>query len=235
MARNPAMIWDGLANRENLAALVRTASSPHPYQRELKGLIDDLYVEPSTIIEAGSYTGVTSFLLDDRFAKTVFDANPAALELSERLFRYHGKSATFVTGDMFRMPFPDRSFDIVFNCCVFEHFLFADRVAALREYGRILKPSGNIIIAYPNYFSLPYRIGSYLSGKQRPTSQERGLITLRSEIKDAGLRFRESRLLDYITPLQMVRRVEILGRPLKYLFKWIGFQGYLRVVIVRKP
>jgi SAM-dependent methyltransferase len=225
-------IWESLVCREDLTSLSKAVRNPCRFQVELKHLIDALYREQAKIIEVGCFTGITSLLLDDRFDKTLFDLNRPALELSEELFRHFGKAGRFVAGDMFSMPFPEDSFDIVFNSGVLEHFDHQERVAALREYGRILKPGGSLIVAFPNHYSAPYRIGyRYLNfTRQWPYPPEFKLKDLRDELNQAGLQFDGRRTLDDATPLHYARRVGILGLPLKYLFKMIGFEGYLTVI-----
>jgi ubiquinone/menaquinone biosynthesis C-methylase UbiE len=229
-------IWEGLACREDLTSLTRAVLHPCEFQVGLKHLIDSLYREHSKVIEVGCFTGITSLLIDDRFDKTLLDLNEPALELSEELFRHFRKKGTFIAGDMFRLPFTDDSFDVVFNSGVLEHFDYNERVAALKECGRILKPAGTMIVAFPNHYSVPYSIGyRYLNFvKQWPYPQEFKLYDVRKEIEEAGLTLIERRVLDNKTPQDYARRVRLFGLPLKYLFRIIGFEGYLTTIIARK-
>lgn len=54
-------------------------------------------------------------------------------------------------GDLFEMPFPDNSFDIVFNAGVIEHF---DSIKPIKEMIRVAKRGGRIIIFVPAKNSL---------------------------------------------------------------------------------
>jgi len=231
-----SIIWEELACNEDLTSLSKAVMNPCKFQVELKQLIDALHRENSKIIEVGCYTGITSLIIDDRFEKTLLDLNKPALNLSEELFLHLNKKGTFVAGDMFRMPFPDNSFDIVFNSGVLEHFNYEERVAAIKEYGRILKQDGAMIVAFPNHYSLPYRIGyRYLNfAKQWPYPQEFKLYDIQSELNEAGLQMIERRVLDKITPMGYVRRVRWLGLPLKCMFRMFGFEGYLTAIIAKK-
>jgi len=58
----------------------------------------------------------------------------------------------------FNMPFKNETYDIVFNSGVIEHFDKKERSRALKEYSRILRNDGVIIIAFPNHFSVPYSL-----------------------------------------------------------------------------
>jgi SAM-dependent methyltransferase len=51
--------------------------------------------------------------------------------------------ATFVTYDGTKLPFPDRSFDVVYSSQVLEHVV--DPLAQMREIARILSPGGSLI------------------------------------------------------------------------------------------
>jgi len=79
----------------------------------------------------------------------VDDANRAAghLEL---------ENATFHRGDILNMPFPDNTFDVVFNEGVIEHL--PEYEDAFREMVRVAKPGGKIIVGVPNLYCLPHTI-----------------------------------------------------------------------------
>lgn len=49
------------------------------------------------------------------------------------------------TGKAEELPFEDRAFDVV--CCQFALMFFEDRIAALREMRRVLKPGGRLAVA----------------------------------------------------------------------------------------
>jgi SAM-dependent methyltransferase len=64
-----------------------------------------------------------------------------------------------VLGDLLRLPFRDRSFDLILARYVFEHFPWPEK--ALRELRRVLKSGGRLIFHTPNrfhYYALAARI-----------------------------------------------------------------------------
>ncbi len=55
---------------------------------------------------------------------------------------------TFVAGDAFRLPFPPASFDVVVCVRVLHHF--ADPRPAIREFARVLRPGGVLVLESAN-------------------------------------------------------------------------------------
>jgi ubiquinone/menaquinone biosynthesis C-methylase UbiE len=229
-------IWENLTADEDLNSLLRCVQHPYAFQAELKVILDSYCRDGSRILEAGSSTGITSFILDDRFDKTLVDLNAAAIKLSRGLFEYFQKKATFVVGDMFRLSLPDEYFDVVFNSGVLEHFEYQDRVRALTEYGRVLRPEGILLVAFPNHFSKPYKLTyDYLNSKGRwPYPREIALYDMRKELEEAGLRLMERRILDRKTPLAYLAHLGPLRIVLKLLYALTGYEGYLTTVTAEK-
>lgn len=53
----------------------------------------------------------------------------------------------FAVGDMRELPFPDDSYDIIYSIAVFHHLANAeDRLKALSEIRRVLKPGGKVVM-----------------------------------------------------------------------------------------
>jgi ubiquinone/menaquinone biosynthesis C-methylase UbiE len=58
----------------------------------------------------------------------------------------HRGNVTFVLGDVHALPFPDKDFDKVIALALLPHL--DDKAAALKEFHRVLKPGGLLIIAH---------------------------------------------------------------------------------------
>jgi dolichol-phosphate mannosyltransferase len=56
---------------------------------------------------------------------------------------------TVEQGDIMNLPYPDGHFDGVYNLGVMEHFSEAEILTALREFHRVLKPNGKVVIFWP--------------------------------------------------------------------------------------
>jgi len=66
----------------------------------------------------------------------------------------------YISGDAARMPFSTASFDAIISNHSLEHFV--DLEGAVREIGRVLKPSGALYIAVPDATTLTDRIYRWL-------------------------------------------------------------------------
>lgn len=86
------------------------------------------------VLDIACGTGVVAREFGTRLAPadiTGLDVNPAMLDVARRL----GPEITWREGDAAALPFPDRSFDLVVSQAAL--MFFPDRVAALREMGRV--------------------------------------------------------------------------------------------------
>jgi ubiquinone/menaquinone biosynthesis C-methylase UbiE len=185
------------------------------YHIDVKKIIEKYNTEQNAkVIEIGCGTGITSLLLNKNFEKTLLDINPEALKLAKLVFEQSGQKADFVLSDMFHMDMKDESFDIVFNSGVIEHFDLNKRVEAIKEYKRILKKNGLMIIAFPNHYNIFYRLAyllfNFLGRWSYP--KEYKLYDLREEI--------EKNNLTLITRI-VTSKTMVLG-------------GYLTVLVIKK-
>ncbi len=87
---------------------------------------------------------------------TGMDFSPTALELGRRRFELDGLSGRFVAGSVTRLPFPDRTFDLVFSHGVIHHV--EDTAGAVREFHRVLKPGGTVLVMLYHRSSFNYYV-----------------------------------------------------------------------------
>ena len=229
-------IWAEHIRKLTPSDIVAEFSKPAVFQIELSNLINNISDRYSSVIEVGCETGITSFLISDKWKRTLLDLNPGAIALAAKAALLLHKEATFVVGDMFAMSFSDESFDLVFNAGVIEHFDKDDRVAALREYSRILKPGGRIIIGYPNHYCPPYRCAYLLLkmiGRWRFPSEYK-IYDLKEEIDACGLVLEQRRTMSKKTIFQWLD----FAIPVKTMFAMLdkirNYEGYLTVLIIAK-
>jgi SAM-dependent methyltransferase len=107
---------------------------------------DTRYPDGSRVLEAGCGVGAQTVTLAENSPGARFislDLSPASLEAARTRVRERGlENVAFQQADLYRLPFPDRSFDHVFVCFVLEHLREPER--ALAQLGAKLKPGGTI-------------------------------------------------------------------------------------------
>jgi 2-polyprenyl-3-methyl-5-hydroxy-6-metoxy-1,4-benzoquinol methylase len=134
------------------------------------------------------------------------------------------------------MPIRDNQFDIVFNADVIEHFNKEDRTKALKEYSRILKDNGVMFIAFPNHYSVPYRIAYIIRKilKRWIYPDEYKMYDLIDKIKSANL-ILKCRVI--LSKKSVMTWLDFMP-PLKWFFQFIDifykFEGYLTVLEIKK-
>ena len=123
-------------------------------------------------------------------------ARPAGIDLSFEVVRQAERLLSdfhpaLAVADVRSLPFPDNSFDLLYSMGTIEHF--EDSAAAVREFFRVLRPSGIAIVGVPNKFDPFLRpllvhlwnaFGAYPYGMERSFTS-RGLRRL---LESAGFR-----------------------------------------------
>lgn len=106
------------------------------------------YAQDKIVLDAGCGSGYGSEMLIKAGAKKVYgvDICPESIEYC----RTHHKQANLVfqVGDLTKIDFPDQTFDLICAFEVIEHI--EDYKRAMREFYRVLKPNGLLIISTPN-------------------------------------------------------------------------------------
>lgn len=96
----------------------------------------------SRVLDVACGIGTTARLIAREFGLDVvgLDASASNVAKAENLLR--GETASFVTEDAARLPFPDDSFDaVVCECAV---STFADQARVVAEFARVLKSGGMV-------------------------------------------------------------------------------------------
>jgi len=144
--------WEAYYERLVAHARAEQFASPdwnHPYLKRLRRLAS--LDSARDTLEFGSGRGSLSLAIKrvrPELNVCCLDYSQGALLFSRSLFRRFKTSAWFVNGNFLRLPFPDRSFDLVHGNTVLEHVL--DTAEALRELTRVLRPGGYLLVTVPN-------------------------------------------------------------------------------------
>jgi ubiquinone/menaquinone biosynthesis C-methylase UbiE len=107
------------------------------------------------LVEAGCGTAETSMLIEKGGGARTLVAVDLIRPVLERC---HPIMDVRICGDIFSLPFQDSSIDGMWNVGVMEHFTHPQIDAILREFHRVLKPGGRVILLWPATFSIPQRI-----------------------------------------------------------------------------
>ena len=118
------------------------ASIQEPLHKPLwEAMLDGALVDSETrFFDAGCGGGGASVLATERGAQVVgLDAAEGLIEI----VRKRMPKGDFRVGDIEHLPFDDQSFDVVFAANSVQYS--EDRIAALRELGRVCSPEGRIV------------------------------------------------------------------------------------------
>jgi len=106
-------------------------------------LLSDLLSDGGFALDVGASRGWSSFHLARHFYTVALDiSNHHHLGLGSVPTNI-GKGITKVLADGAVLPFADNTFSVIFMCSVFHHM--TDKVVALNEWYRVLKPGGRLI------------------------------------------------------------------------------------------
>lgn len=193
-------VWKDSTAAVTVDDIVARYNSPATFQEELAVYLSKLCSSRGyrDVIEAGCETATTSMRLTGELNRHFLDLNDEVLAKVEAACERVGIVGVFISEDMFNMSAPDDSYDLVFNSGVLEHFDQAQRVSILREYARVLRDDGTMVIVVPNHYSFPYRSAYVLKkvllrGFEWPWPPEYRIRDLRDEANAAGLVLSERR------------------------------------------
>jgi dolichol-phosphate mannosyltransferase len=105
----------------------------------------------SSLLHAGCGSGAVDGDLIKKYNITACDFSNTALETYRKI---HGDSAVVVNADLAATEFPDAQYDGIYNLGVMEHFTEQEIDTVLKEFHRILKPNGRIILFWPPEYGL---------------------------------------------------------------------------------
>ena len=193
----------------------------------------------SWVIEAGCGTGQTLALFRDDHETVGLDISRAALRIAQKNCKYP------VEGSIFSMPFPNDTFDLVYNSGVIEHFRDPENVAAIKEMARIVKPSGKVVIIVPNTFCLWYKAGKTLAvllkNFEFGYEEDYSLARLVKAVDRAGLSIEKKFGLQALPPLATNNREIVPIRLRKAISRFDAFlpgkqyYAYTVGIVAKKP
>jgi len=105
------------------------------------------HFKPQTrLLHAGCGSGQVDAEIPKSFRVTALDISPHALEFYKRSVK---AECEVVPGSILDLPFPEATFDGIYNLGVMEHFSWEEIGKILSQFHRILVPQGRIVLFWP--------------------------------------------------------------------------------------
>lgn len=145
---NPQL--EQMADESMVRNLAAQAVAIWPQEREL--FLRDPIPARGRILDAGCGTGEISSRLAELFPKATVDAVDiidAHLDRARRTHAHLADRLRFAHGDVFRLEFPDETFDLTVCRHVLQAIPHADRVIA--ELARVTRPGGRLHLIVEDY------------------------------------------------------------------------------------
>jgi len=158
---NPAELTNmARAEREHwwyrgMRSILHRVLSPHLADRRIR-----------EVLEAGCGTGFTAAWLHRRYGWNLF---PVDLESTALRFVRNFALPNATQADIGGLPFQDASFDLVFCLDVLVHLPRQDETKALREFFRVLRRGGLLVLRVAAFDILRSRHSEFVGEKQRFT------------------------------------------------------------------
>ncbi len=109
------------------------------------------YSKGSNLLHAGCGSGQVDLGLQECFRLTAVDISSDALDLYSR---YNPKTVRIEQASILDLPYPNDTFDGVYNLGVMEHFTDTEIVLILLQFQRVLKPGGKVLLFWPHRHGL---------------------------------------------------------------------------------
>jgi ubiquinone/menaquinone biosynthesis C-methylase UbiE len=140
--------WEGFWLDESKRDLLININSPKRWEdlvwkltfEQWKSIFDSL-APGFDLLECGcGAANVSRYMAINGYKPTVIDYTDAGINLAKNGFRRLNLEASYVLGDINKLPFEDNSFDIVFSGGVLEYF--ENYEIPMSEMTRVLRPNG---------------------------------------------------------------------------------------------
>ncbi len=158
-------------------------------KRALNYFIESAFKSGAKLLHAGSGSGQVDKDLKKMFDLTALDISEEAL----KLYRfYNGAASKTLKASIFDIPVQDKTFDGIYNLGVHEHFTGKENEKIFKEYLRVLKDDGKIVLFWPPKYSLSvaflnsthFILNDVLKRKIRLHPEEISLIQSRKQVEN---------------------------------------------------
>lgn len=120
-------------------------------KRALNVFVREYFQKGSSILHAGCGGGQVDKDIREEYSLTALDISVNALSLYDRANKNKCK---LLHGSIFEIPLADSSLDGIYNLGVMEHFTEDEIRLIFKEFNRVIKDGGRVIIFWPPKFGL---------------------------------------------------------------------------------
>lgn len=138
-------------NRKILYDTIAIFYRKYIIRQNLNRHIKDNFKKKSKVLHAGCGGGQVDADIVKYINITGLDISTGALNLYKRLY---GNSCDVIHGNIFNIPSKKETFDGIYNLGVMEHFTEKEILKILKEFNRVLKKNGKIILFWPPEFGI---------------------------------------------------------------------------------
>lgn len=158
--------WQQWQLEDNIPEAYEKHMVPMLFKPIAKKLIE--YANPKAeecVLDVACGTGIVARLVASQSGtgKNVIgiDLNPSMLNVAKNAALNEGFEIEWREGSATKLPFLDEMFDVVF--CQFSLQYFPDKLLALKEMYRVLKPNGRVLLSLPR--SIQYSPSTFVLAK----------------------------------------------------------------------
>ena len=140
--------WDGeRTGTSRLYATIATIYRKAVIARRLDAMIRKTFAPKCELLHAGCGSGQVDMSFQNEMKITAVDSSLSALK---RYVRTVPGAKCVRHASIMDLPFVDSSFDGIYNLGVMEHFSRQDIIAIVREFRRVLKQDGRLLMFWPH-------------------------------------------------------------------------------------
>ncbi len=180
-------------NRKILYDTVAIFYRKYIIRQNLNRHIKNTFKKGSNVLHAGSGGGQVDADIIKYINVTALDISTGALNLYKRLYK---DRCEIIHGSIFRIPAKKESFDGIYNLGVMEHFTEKEILSILKEFKRVLKKEGKIVLFWPPAFgisvlflnSMHFILNDILGKKIRLHPEEITKVKSKKQIKNLLLK-----------------------------------------------
>ncbi len=138
-------------NRKILYDTIAIFYRKYIIRQNLNRHIKSTFKKKAIVLHAGSGGGQVDADIVNYIKITALDISTGALNLYKRQYK---DSCEIIHGSIFKIPTKKESFDGIYNLGVMEHFTEKEIISVLKEFKRVLKKSGRIVLFWPPSFGI---------------------------------------------------------------------------------